>query len=815
MNTIKRAAAGFCSLIVLLGNAGFSAVYAADPEAVLIKADQVQAEPGETVSYSISLEGLETAGGYAASGILLTYDESLEPEILGGTVDVPVYETGKAAAGMTAFASADPEKHTIAAGTMGEELCTADGTYMTFRFHVPEDAKRGDIYAVHLTVDQWLDENGDALPFQTEDGWIKLAPPPLNGSCGEDLRWTLNDAGALTITGTGYMENYADDDSARSPWYERRDEIETVSISPSAEYIGDYAFADCTALETVTLPESVSSVGTQVFSGCDALTDIYIRNDECVIAGDTIPAAVTVHGAEGSSAERYAAENGLAFQPITAKSETTTTFTETESIRTTTSTTPLTSDSAGSSSTTETSTSRVSASETTSHTVQQTTSYSETTRTTQQTESTSTTTITQTTVSSVSSASVTVTTTTVTKPTETTVSTGSSVITSSTGKAVTTTASTSRSAATTSTTASIIQITSSGSTHTTAETTVTTSPDTLPGDLNLDGSVNESDLTLLKAYIAKTSGLTGQGLRNADLNLDGSVDAKDEELLSKTVQEQTKQTTSGTSSTETTAAETVTSYVTELSIAVDPASQPRSFRFTSEDQQPLDGINATISLFQYCVDAENYLLDADGKPLLTAEGRNIQYDPAAKMTGNSIMDRSYIGKLTPKEELNSPAKLWEQAESPESGQSFTVYLYYQPDESVDAIFRPEKPLERAIASYDITIDEVLRGDANGDHSVDSIDATIVLQLYTAVELSYQDFETREREIDGKKVTEYAVGIKPNGETNWSNESVFYYTCDIDGDKKVTTTDAMAILIHYTSNDLAHVPLTWEEILNGT
>ena len=343
---------------------------------------------------------------------------------------------------------------------------------------------------------------------------------------------------------------------------------------------------------------------------------------------------------------------------------------------------------------------------------------------------------------------------------------------------------------------------------------MTTSPDTLPGDLNLDGSVNESDLSLLKAYIAKTSELTGQGLRNADLNLDGSVDAKDEELLSKTVQEQTKQTTSGTSSTETTAAETVTSYVTELSIAVDPASQPRSFRFTSEDQQPLDGINATISLFQYCVDAENYLLDADGKPLLTAEGRKIQYDPAAKMTGNSIMDRSYIGKLTPKEELNSPAKLWEQAESPESGQSFTVYLYYQPDESVDAIFRPEKPLERAIASYDITIDEVLRGDANGDHSVDSIDATIVLQLYTAVELSYQDFETREREIDGKKVTEYAAGIKPNGETNWVNESVFYYTCDIDGDRKVSITDAMAILIHYTSNDLAHVPLTWEEILKG-
>ena len=41
-------------------------------------------------------------------------------------------------------------------------------------------------------------------------------PVPTSGTCGENLTWTLDDAGTLTISGKGDMKNYYKDDP--SPW---------------------------------------------------------------------------------------------------------------------------------------------------------------------------------------------------------------------------------------------------------------------------------------------------------------------------------------------------------------------------------------------------------------------------------------------------------------------------------------------------------------------------------------------------------------------------------------------------------------------
>ena len=38
-----------------------------------------------------------------------------------------------------------------------------------------------------------------------------------SGTCGENLTWTLNDSGTLTISGTGDMYNYSS--SSKAPWY--------------------------------------------------------------------------------------------------------------------------------------------------------------------------------------------------------------------------------------------------------------------------------------------------------------------------------------------------------------------------------------------------------------------------------------------------------------------------------------------------------------------------------------------------------------------------------------------------------------------
>ena len=57
--------------------------------------------------------------------------------------------------------------------------------------------------------------------------------------------------------------------------------------------------------------------------------------------------------------------------------------------------------------------------------------------------------------------------------------------------------------------------------------------ETVYGDVNLDGKVNETDLDYLTNYLANYSGyaLKEQGKINADVNIDGQIDAKDRMIL--------------------------------------------------------------------------------------------------------------------------------------------------------------------------------------------------------------------------------------------------------------------------------------------
>lgn len=123
------------------------------------------------------------------------------------------------------------------------------------------------------------------------------------GSCGEDLSWSLDETGTLTISGTGDMEDFGGDDS---PWA-ASDTVWTViveegvtGISDNAFYdcynlmevyladsvvsIGENAFARCIGLGTVELGSGLQSIGSYVFTECDSLTEV------------TLPASVNTVG---------------------------------------------------------------------------------------------------------------------------------------------------------------------------------------------------------------------------------------------------------------------------------------------------------------------------------------------------------------------------------------------------------------------------------------------------------------------------------------------------------------------------------------
>ena len=92
------------------------------------------------------------------------------------------------------------------------------------------------------------------------------------GDCGDNITWTLDDQGVLTLEGTGAMEDYSSDKVA--PWADMS--VKSVVIGDGVTTIGDYAFRGCEVLTSVTVSNSVTSIGQNAFSGCYGLTSIDI-----------------------------------------------------------------------------------------------------------------------------------------------------------------------------------------------------------------------------------------------------------------------------------------------------------------------------------------------------------------------------------------------------------------------------------------------------------------------------------------------------------------------------------------------------------
>ena len=99
------------------------------------------------------------------------------------------------------------------------------------------------------------------------------ADAPKSGTCGDNLTWTLDDAGVLTISGTGDMYNYPD---STAPWKAYAGSITSVVVESGVTSIGERAFQSCGAVKSISLPDSVTSIGKCAFSVCIKLESINI-----------------------------------------------------------------------------------------------------------------------------------------------------------------------------------------------------------------------------------------------------------------------------------------------------------------------------------------------------------------------------------------------------------------------------------------------------------------------------------------------------------------------------------------------------------
>ena len=106
-----------------------------------------------------------------------------------------------------------------------------------------------------------------------------------SGTCGENLTWTLDGNGVLTISGTGKMEEYSfkyDNPEApfwiTSPWffYGKIGNIRKVIICEGVTSVGSYAFYACSNIEDVSISNTVLSVGDYAFGDINKLSIIKI-----------------------------------------------------------------------------------------------------------------------------------------------------------------------------------------------------------------------------------------------------------------------------------------------------------------------------------------------------------------------------------------------------------------------------------------------------------------------------------------------------------------------------------------------------------
>ena len=118
-----------------------------------------------------------------------------------------------------------------------------------------------------------------------------------SGTCGDNLTWTLDDEGLLTISGTGRMIDY--DYCGPGPWgasctriiiengvtsigneaFEWCQDLTSIEIPNSVVSIGDHSFQYCSNLTSPIIPASVTSIGIAAFSACSNLTSIYIPSN--------------------------------------------------------------------------------------------------------------------------------------------------------------------------------------------------------------------------------------------------------------------------------------------------------------------------------------------------------------------------------------------------------------------------------------------------------------------------------------------------------------------------------------------------------
>ena len=274
----------------------------------IIAAGRYECHAGDTIWFPVYLYNNT---GYTTTGLRLIYHAELKPMLSDN--GKPVTKKGRAIDDLQSSFSHNIEKHIIGLGTGSNNsiIETDSGVLFYVQLKIPDNAESGTLFQIRVEPDKWM-SNAAPVSYMTYDGWIHIYDGSeciASGSCGEKLTWKLDNAGTLTISGTGKMDDWGIDVDGKvtTPWNSYSNDIKTVLIEKGATNIEDVAFFNCTNLTSIKIPDSVTSIGVQAFYNCTSLKDITIPDSVTSIGGQTfeyctsltdiiIPASVTIIG---------------------------------------------------------------------------------------------------------------------------------------------------------------------------------------------------------------------------------------------------------------------------------------------------------------------------------------------------------------------------------------------------------------------------------------------------------------------------------------------------------------------------------------
>lgn len=140
--------------------------------------------------------------------------------------------------------------------------------------------------------------------------------------CGDNLKWSVDGTGTLTISGIGAMWDYYyyqfPEGLSTAPWSGQKlkklviregvtaigasafagcDSLTAVQLPDSLEKIGATAFMDCDGLKKVKLPKNLEYLGIAAFSGCSSLSgDLTIPSRITCLREDTFDGCTNLNG---------------------------------------------------------------------------------------------------------------------------------------------------------------------------------------------------------------------------------------------------------------------------------------------------------------------------------------------------------------------------------------------------------------------------------------------------------------------------------------------------------------------------------------